>query len=397
MLVILCLGLASGIPLGVTLTLVQAWMTKFGVDLKTIGLAGLVGMPYTVKFVWAPFMDRFVPPFLGRRRGWMLLAQLLMMASIGALGFFNPTDDLMIILSLACVVSFAGASHDIVIDAYRRDILEDSQLGFGSAVATNSYLIGYKYLATVLGLYLGDVLPWHLVFLVLASVCALGMVGTFLAKNPKGQAAPPKNIRDAIVLPFLDYLKRPGAWEILLFILLYKIGDNLASNLMTPFYLKIGFSLKEIAVMAKAVGFWCMFGGGLIGGILLARYSIRTCLLGFGILQALSTLAFVWLAQVGNSLQVLGVVVGFENLTAGMGSAAFSAFMLRLCNVRFSATQFALLTSFMGIPRTIIPSIAGFIAEPLGWSAFFTISTVIAIPGLLMILFRAKKWEKSAF
>jgi len=394
MLTILFLGLASGIPLGIVLTVLQAWMTKSGIDLKTIGLAVLVQMPYTWKFVWSPLMDRFVPPFLGRRRGWMLISQVLMIVSIVMMGQFDPARAILPIMAFATLISFAGASHDIVIDAYRRDVLEESELGFGSAVAVNAYLIGYRYIGVVLGLFLGDFLPWSQVFAILAAFVLIGVVGTFIAPDPRNAIHVPRSLREAVVSPFLDYLKRPGAIEILLFVLLYKLGDNLASALLTPFYIKIGFTLTEISVYYKVISFWGTFIGGLVGGAILTRYSIRRCLMAFGVLQGISPLAFSILVATGPNVLALAFVVAVETLTLGMGASALTAFMLRLCNRKFSATQYALLTSFMGIPRTIIPASAGFIVDRLGWVHFYVLCVFLAIPGLLMIFFRARRWEE---
>ncbi len=394
MLTILFLGLASGIPLGIVLTVLQAWMTTSGIDLKTVGLAVLVQMPYTWKFAWSPLMDRFVPPFLGRRRGWMLVSQLLMLVSIVGMGQFDPAKAVGTILAFATLISFAGASHDIVIDAYRRDVLDEAELGFGSAVAVNSYLIGYRYIGVVLGLFLGDLLPWSQVFMILAAFVLIGVVGTFIAIEPRDAALAPRSLREAVLNPFVDYLRRPGAIEILLFILLYKLGDNLASALLTPFYIKVGFSLKQISVYYKLISFWGTFIGGLLGGALMTRYSIRGCLMGFGVFQGVTPMAFALLVGTGPNVLALAFVVGVETLSLGMGAAALTAFMLRLCNRKFSATQYALLTSFMGIPRTIIPASAGFIVDYLGWVHFYVLCVLLAVPGLLMIHFRATKWEE---
>jgi MFS transporter, PAT family, beta-lactamase induction signal transducer AmpG len=394
MLTILFLGLASGIPLGIVLTVLQAWMTTSGIDLKTVGLAVLVQMPYTWKFVWSPLMDRFVPPFLGRRRGWMLISQVTMIVSIIAMGQFDPTRAVGIILALATVVSFAGASHDIVIDAYRRDVLDESELGFGSAVAVNGYLIGYRYIGVVLGLFLADVLPWSQVFTILSAFVLIGVLGTLIAIEPRESIHAPASLREAVFTPFFDYLRRPGAIEILLFILLYKLGDNLASALLTLYYIKIGFTLTQISVYYKVVSFWGTFIGGLIGGAVLTRYSIRSCLMAFGLFQAVTPLAFAILVATGPNVLALVFVVAVETLSLGMGASALAAFMLRLCNRRFSATQFALLTSFMGVPRTIIPASAGYIVEYLGWVHFYGLCVVLAIPGLLLVYFRAPRWEE---
>jgi PAT family beta-lactamase induction signal transducer AmpG len=394
MLTILFLGIASGIPLGIVLTVLQAWMTKSGIDLKTIGLAVLVQMPYTWKFVWSPLMDRFVPPFLGRRRGWMLVSQVLMIVSIVAMGQFDPAHAIVPILALATLISFAGASHDIVIDAYRRDVLDESELGFGSAVAVNSYLIGFRYIGVVLGLFLGDLLPWSQVFMILAGFVVVGVVGTLIAIEPRDAIHAPRSLREAVFNPFLDYLRRPGAIEILLFILLYKLGDNLASALLTPFYIKVGYTLTEISVYYKIISFWGTFCGGLVGGALLTRYSIRKCLMAFGVFQGVTPLAFSILVATGPNVLALAFVVAVETLSLGMGASALTAFMLRLCNRKFSATQYALLTSFMGIPRTIIPASAGFIVDSLGWVHFYILCVALALPGLLLIYFRAARWEE---
>ena len=324
----------------------------------------------------------------------MLVSQIVMAVAIVAMGHFDPTRSVGIILGLATLISFAGASHDIVIDAYRRDVLDESELGFGSAVAVNSYLIGYRYIGVVLGLFLGDFLPWHLVFIILAAFVLLGVVGTLIAVEPRDAIPAPKSLREAVFNPFLDYLKRPGAIEILIFILLYKLGDNLASALLTPFYIKVGFSLTQISVYYKIVSFWGTFAGGLIGGALLTRYSIRKCLLAFGVFQGVTPLAFAILVATGPNVLALAFVVAVETLSLGMGASALTAFMLRLCNRKFSATQYALLTSFMGIPRTIIPASAGYFVDGLGWVHFYTLCVVLAIPGLMMIYFRATRWEE---
>ncbi len=394
MLTILLLGLASGVPFGVVMTVLQAWMTTAGIDLKTVGLAALVQVPYTWKFVWSPLMDRFVPPFLGRRRGWMLISQLLMLVSIAAMGQYDPAHSVMTIMGLATLVAFAGASHDIVIDAYRRDVLEESELGFGSAVAVNSYLIGYRYIGVVLGLFLGAYLPWNQVFVILAGFALVGVAGTLIAIEPKGAIQPPRSLREAVLLPFLDYLKRPGAVEILVFILLYKLGDNLASGILTPYYIKIGFSLQQISVYYKLISFGATFAGGLVGGVILMRYSIRTCLMGFGVFQGVTPLAFAILVGTGPNVLALAFVVAVETFSLGMGAAALTAFMLRLCNRRFSATQYALLTSFMSISRMVAASSTGFFVDALGWVRFYILCVVLAIPGLVLIYFRAPKWEE---
>lgn len=400
MFAVMCLGLASGVPLGVVITLIQSWFTDAQIDIKTIGLISLVQFPYTFKFLWSPLMDRYQLPFLGRRQGWMLVSQIGMIVLISSLALFDPLKNANIIAAIAVAISFFGASHDIVIDAYKRDIFDEDELGFGSALSNNAYLVGYRFLATALGLAMAQFLSWPITFLILGAAGAIGVIGTFLSPKPIKEVQFPKNLRDAVILPFKDYLSRPGAYEIILFILLYKIGDNFAANLLTTFYLKIGYTKAQIAAMGKMIGFAATFIGGFIGGFFMMRVSIRKCLFWFGLLQIASTAGFAWLSEATSELgsaplSYLGIVVGFENLTAGMGTAAYAAFMLRLCDRRFSATQFALLSSLMGVPRVFIPAWAGYIAEPFGWTNFFLFSTFIAFPGMLMIVFRSEAWEKS--
>jgi len=396
MMAILLLGMASGVPLGVVLTLLQAWTTDLGISLATVSLIGLVKFPYTAKFLWAPFMDYYKLPFLGRRRGWMFLCQLVMIVSILLLGQMSPTDNIQWVIIFATIVSFAGASHDVVIDAYRRDALTDEELGFGSALATNSYSIGFRYITMSLGLITAHYLGWPNTFAILAAVCGVGLLGTLLVVEPKVASVSKKiSVVQAYFSPLKDFFLRSGAIEILIFIAIYKIGDNLGQHMLTPFYLKMGFTKLEIGAIGKMIGFWATFAGGFIGGFLLLKYSIRTCLFWFGVLQALSTFSFIFLAGRPPDEILLGTIVGFENVTSGMGSAAFAAFMLKLTNKQFSATQYALLTAFLGFARDLIPAIVGTSVEVISWEAYFAICTLAAIPGLLMVYFRAKKWESA--
>ncbi|MDH4468598.1 MAG: MFS transporter [Bacteriovoracaceae bacterium] len=394
---IAALGIASGIPLGVVTSLLQAWMTDAGINLKLIGMAALVQLPYTLKFVWSPAVDLVKMNFFhfGPRRSWMLIAQVGLFLSTFSLAFMDPQIEISLLLIMCTAISFFGATHDITIDAFRRDVLEDKDLGMGSAFATNSYLIGFRFLATVLGLSLADALGWKTVIMIMACFSLIGVLGTILAPKVQSLTKKSVSIKTAIWDPFVNFLSKKGALEILLFILLFKVGDNIAGNLMTPFYLKIGFTKVEVAWVGKMIGFWCMLAGGFLGGWMMSKMSIYRALIIFGILQSISTLLFAILETTGPSIAALAPIVGFENLTAGMGSAGFAAFMLKLCDRQFTATQYALLTSFMGIPRVIIPATAGFMAETLGWSGFFTFCALIAIPGVLMILWRSRHWYEA--
>ena len=394
MLVTFFLGISSGIPLLVTGSTLQAWMTDEKVNLAVIGLFSLVGIPYTVKFLWAPFLDRYVPPFLGRRRGWMLISQMLLMLAIGAFYFVKPVASPWAVAILAVFVSFFSASQDVVIDAYRRELLPDEELGLGASMSSNGYRIG-MLISGAFALFLADRIPWNYVYLLLAGSLFIGMITAFLGPNPDDQTIPPQSLRKAVIEPFTDYFRRRGAYEILAFIILYKIGDVMAANMTTPFILKIGFSKTDLAVIAKTFGIISLIVGGLGGGILIIRIGLFNALWIFGILQAVSTLFFSALVSVGAYYNILVATVTFENFTSGMGASAFIAFMASLCNKRFTATQYALLSSLMGIPRVIIASPAGYLAERLGWVYFFIFCTLAAIPGLVFLI-RYKTWQEGS-
>lgn len=377
-------GVSSGLPLLITGSTLQAWMTDEGVDLKTIGFFSLVGLPYTLKFLWAPLMDRFVPGFLGRRRGWMLITQLLLAAAILSLGLSHPKDAPAVVALLALFVTFFSASQDIVLDAFRREFLPENELGLGTGLFINGYRIG-MLMSGALALVLADQMPWPTVYMILALFMGVGIVATLIAPEPKVEAPPPRTLREAVIEPFHEYFTRKGAVTLLIFILLYKVGDNMAGAMTTPFYLGMGFTKTEIGALGKTFGLFATLGGALIGGAIMLRTGINRALWIFGVLQMVSTFGFSLLALAGQSLAGLAAVIIFENLSAGMGSAAFTAFMARLTNVRFTATQFALLSSAMGVPRVILASPTGIIAENLGWFSFFTFCTLIALPGMFML------------
>ena len=394
MLSVFILGFSSGLPLLLIGGTLKLWMKDQGVDLTIIGIFSLVGLPYTLKFLWAPVMDRFVPPFLGRRRGWILICQIALIVGLSCLAVTNPSTHPWSVALAAFFVAFFSASQDIAIDAYRRDLLRDEELGLGSSLAVNGYRIG-MLVAGALAATLADQIPWKEVYFIMAGAMGIGIVTTFLSPDPEEDAAPPETILDAVVQPFVEYFRREGAWVILAFILLYKIGDSMASEMLNPFYLDIGFTKTEIGAVAKLFGFWATIIGGLGGGVLILRLGIHRSLWIFGFLQAFSTFFFVLLARAGNHLPGLAAVVGFENLSGGMGTAAYVAYMASLCNRRFTATQYALLTSLMGVPRVIIGSTTGYLAKHLGWETFFLGCTLIAIPGMLL-LFRVAPWNSGS-
>lgn len=385
MLVAFLMGFSCGLPLLLTMGVLQAWMKEKGVDLTWIGMITLVQIPYTWKFIWAPFLDRYVPPFLGRRRGWMILAQLALVAVIVGLGYSDPVRRPVMMVATALLVAFFSATQDIVVDAYRREDLADRELGLGSSFYIYGYRIG-MWLAGGGGLILADHLSYTKVYLIMALCMLPGIITTLLTPEPRVSAAPPQTMREAVVAPLLEYFRRSGALWILAFILFYKIGDTMASAITTPFFLDIGFSKTEIGAVVKVFGAWATIGGALLGGLVLLKLGIYRCLWVFGCLQALSTAGFALLARFGHSISLLSGVIAFENLSSGMGTAAFVAFMASITNKKFTATQYALLTSIMGIPRVLASAPTGFMAKAAGWEAFFVFCALIAIPGMLLLL-----------
>tara|TARA_B100000315_G_scaffold29320_1_gene24897 strand:+ start:1581 stop:2810 length:1230 start_codon:yes stop_codon:yes gene_type:complete len=385
MLVSFVMGFASGLPLLLTISVLQAWMKDEGVDLSVIGLMALVGLPYTLKFLWAPLFDRFSLPFLGRRRGWLLVAQITLIVSIAGLGFTNPSNNPWLVAIAAFLVTFFSASQDIVIDAYRREDLADQELGLGSSLYVNGYRLG-MLLASGGGLILADVTSFRTVYLTMASCMSVGVITTLLTPEPEAPAGSPKNLKEAVTDPFKEYLSRTGALWMLAFILFYKIGDTMASAMTIPFYLDIGFSKTEIGAVVKLFGFWATIVGSLAGGIFILRQGINRSLWIFGFLQAISTAGFAVLFYIGHNNLALAAVVAFENFSAGLGTSAFVAFMASLTNKKFTATQYALLSSLMGVPRVFASAPTGFMAEAMGWASFFIFCALIAIPGMLLLL-----------
>ncbi len=385
MLVAFFMGFSSGMPLLLTTgSLLQAWMTREGVDLTTIGMFALVGLPYTLKFLWAPLLDRFTLPLLGRRRGWLLVIQCLLAAAIAWLGLSNPAQHIWLFAVAALLVAFFSASQDIVIDAYRREDLSDEELGLGSSLYVNGYRLG-MLLASSGGMILADLVSFRTVYLLLAMTMLVGIVTTLLAREPAEPEGAPTSLIEAVVQPFVEFFSRRGAWLFLAFIVFYKIGDAMALAMTTPFYLSLGFSNSEIGAVAKLFGFWATIIGGLLGGLWIIRLGINRALWVFGILQGLSAAAFAVLVWTGHDLIWLAAVIAFENLSGGMGTSAYVAFMASLTNKRFTATQYALLSSLMGIPRVLAAAPTGYMAEQLGWATFFITCGLMAIPGLLLL------------
>jgi MFS transporter, PAT family, beta-lactamase induction signal transducer AmpG len=385
MLVALLMGFASGLPLLLTGSVLQAWLKDGGVDLTSIGLFALVGLPYTLKFLWSPLFDRYTLPLFGRRRGWLLVAQLGVSGALVALSFARPgSGELLWISAAALLVAFFSASQDIVIDAYRRESLSDAELGLGSALYVNGYRVG-MLLAGGGGLILADLISFEAMYQLMAVFMTACIVVTLFSPEPPLPEGRPRTLMQAVFLPFRDYFVRDGAWLALAFILLYKLGDTMAAAMTTPFYLDLGYSKTEIGTVVKLFGFWATIIGGTLGGLWILRIGLNRALWLFGLGQMLSTLGFVVLAGLQPSLAALATVVAVENLTAGLGTAAFVGFMGALTDKRFTATQYALLSSLMGVPRVLAAAPTGWLAEWLGWAGFFLMCALIAIPGLLLL------------
>ena len=397
MLICVFTGLASGMPLYVLLQLVPAWLRDQGVSLAEIGLFALVGIPYVWKFLWAPLMDRWIPPLLGRRRGWMFLCQLALIASIGVLGAFNPQQSTWVIAWLAFGVAFFSASQDVALDAFRREILPDRELGLGNAIHVQAYRIS-SLIPGSLSLILADILPWSTVFWITAAFMLVALCMSLLVDEPDSELPTGTGLREAVVAPFSEYLQRRG-WAgvclVISFMVLYKIGDNMATALATPFYIDMGFSMTEIGVVAKNAALWPAIVGGLLGGVAMLRLGINRSLWVFGVVQLLSILGFAVLAGSGPLLWLLAVVIAFEYLGVGMGTAAFTAFIARETSRMYAATQFALFTAIAALPRTFANASTGVIVEAVGWQPFFLLCTLLAVPGMLLLLWVAP-WRETS-
>ena len=388
MVVCIFLGFASGMPLYVLFQLVPAWLRSHEVDLATIGLFALVSLPYTWKFAWSPLMDRYKLPFLGRRRGWALLTQVGLLFSIAALGRFDPSVSLQAIVVTVFVISLFSASQDIVIDAYRRELLADDELGTGTSFFVNAYRLS-SLVPGSLALILSDHLPWSTVYWVTAAFMGVGIATTLFIREVSDDAIAPGTLRQAIVDPFVEFFSRDGfmaGLAILAFMFLYKIGDNMATALATPFYLDMGFSRTEIGSIAKVAALWSVIAGGIIGGIAMLKLSINRALWIFGFVQMFTIVGYVWLSTVGHHPLGLFIVVSGEYLGVGLGTVALTAYMARETSKAFTATQFALFTSLIAVPRTFANASTGFIIEAIGYTLFFIICMLVAIPGMLLLL-----------
>ena len=402
MLICIFTGFTSGLPLYLLLNLLPAWLRSEGVNLKTIGFFALIQFPYTWKFLWSPLLDRYAIPWLGRRRGWTLLMQIGLLLCIGLLGRLSPGTTIVPVLWLAGLVALFSATQDIALDAYRRELLGESELGLGNAVHVNAYRIA-GLVPGSLSLILADILPWSQVFWITAAFMLPGMVMILLVSEPLASQAAPRTLRQAVVEPFHEFIGRAGvrgALLVLAFIFLYKLGDSLCTALATPFYLDMGFTKTDIGLIAKHAGLWPAVIGGLLGGLWMVHLGINRALWLFGVVQLVSIFGFAWLAWLGphsviglDQRLALAAVIGVEALGVGLGTAAFVAFIARATHPAYTATQFALFTSLAAVPRTVINASAGWLVENLGWLNFFLLCVVLAVPGMLL-LFRVAPWNE---
>ena len=421
MLICLFNGFSAGLPLFFLYQLVPAWLRTQEVDLKTIGLFSLVGIPYTWKFIWSPIMDRYTPPFLGRRRGWMLITQIFLLLFMAVVGQFDPQNSIQGIVVICVAIAFFSASQDIVLDAYRRELLPDEELGLGNSFYINGYRAA-GFIPGGLGLILagGDLyffeldLNWGQVYIIIALFMLIGVAKTLLISEAAKQIEAPKNLREAVVEPFRDFFGRAGKGQALLvlaFLFLYKIGDNMATALSTPFFIDMGFDLEIIGSTVKIINVSALLLGTFVGGAIIFRIGINRSLWVFGIIQAATILGFAVLSIVGDDVFTLGVVLALEYFGAGLGTSALVAYMARATNKNFTATQFALFSSLIALPRTFANATTGFLIEGitpedgayyeifgafggLGYTNFFVLCAFLAIPGMVLLLWVAP-WNSS--
>ncbi|HYY57608.1 MAG TPA: AmpG family muropeptide MFS transporter [Pyrinomonadaceae bacterium] len=426
MTILLLLGFSSGTPLLLTKDTFKIWMANEKVPVELIGLTSVVGLPYALKFLWSPAMDRYVPPFLGRRRGWLLISQITLIVAIVAMAFGNPDINsrasLIVVGFFALLVAFSSASQDIVADAYRTEALERDEYGIGTGYFVTGYRIGLLVSGTLALILVGVLaragetrfafspeyathLSWRLVYVLMAATILVGVMTTVYAPEPRVNVRPPQTFGEAVIMPFKEFLGRNAALEILLFISVYKLGTVAATTMAPPFVVELGFSREEIGAIYSGIGIAATILGFLTGGAIIMRVGLRRSLLIFGALQGASLLLFFFLARQGRSRPLLIASIAAVNLCIGMGTAAYTAFLMSLCNKRFTATQYALFTGLMALNLVIIGSLSGFVAKilgagakgaptvsMLGWERYFLVCAACAVPGLLMLL-RYKAWR----
>lgn len=390
-------GFSSGLPLYLLFQMVPYWLRTEGVGLAEIGFFALVQFPYTWKFIWAPIMDRYTLPFLGHRRGWILLTQIVLLLSMGTLGFYKPEFSLWTIAALSVAVAFFSSSQDIVLDAYRRELLPDVELGIGNSIHVQAYRLS-GLIPGGLALILSDHLPWHMVFMVVALFMLVGIVMTILIDEAISDPSPPETLKASVIEPFREFIGRSGlapALLVLAFLFFYKLGDNMATALQTAFFHDVGFTGTQIGSIAKLVGTTAAIVGGMIGGLLMVKLSINRALWLFGFVQISSILGFALLSIVGANPWMLAFAMAFEYLGVGLGTVALTAYIAKSTNIAFAATQFALFSALAAVPRVLASATTGLIVEQVGWTRFFLLCTLLAVPGMLLLI-KVAPWNEEA-
>jgi MFS transporter, PAT family, beta-lactamase induction signal transducer AmpG len=397
MLVCIFLGLSSGMPLYVLYQLVPGWLRAEGIDLGTIGLFAILTLPYNWKFLWSPLLDRYSLPFLGRRRGWILLTQICLLFSIAGFAGIDPTVDITPVIWVVVATAFFSATQDIVIDGYRRELLPDNELGLGSSIHVNAYRIS-SLVPGSLAFIMADSMPWSVVFLVVAAFMLVGILSTLFIPETGYASKAPVSLKAAVVEPFVEFFTRDtlkSALLVLAFIVLYKLGDNMATAMQTPFFIDMGYTLTQIGTVAKFANLGASIAGGIVGGVLMLRISINRALWLFGVVQMASIMGYALLSLIEPNALALFAATGFEYFGVGLGTAAISAYIAAQSNRRFSVTQLALLLSFVTVARTFTTALSGFLIEAVGYTSFFLICFALAIPGMVLLLWVAP-WSGSA-
>jgi PAT family beta-lactamase induction signal transducer AmpG len=379
------LGFASILPAGLTSTPLQAWYTAEGLSITTIGMLGLIGIPYTLKFLWSPLFDYYSWPFLGRRRGWLIVTQIILLFLLLAMAFLNPRDTPYLLALVALGVAFFSASQDIAIDALRTETLSTKERGMGNALYVTAARLG-AILTGGLSLVFAEHIGFQLTYLILASLMGVGIITTLLSPEPEKSKQVAPNLKDAIIYPLKDFFSRRNSVILLLLIVFYKCGDAFIAQLTTAFLMRgANFSLQEIGVVLKSVGMFATIIGAITGGFYLARWNIYSCLMIFGILQAVSNMFYWLLAMIGHNYTAFVTVIFADQFCGGLGTAAFMAFLMSLCNHRFTASQYALLSAVALIPRSFLGVPAGMIVDAYGWIPFFTVGFVLSLPALAIL------------
>lgn len=392
MLLCLLTGFSSGMPLYILIQLLPAWFRDVGLDLKSIALFSFTTLPYAWKFLWAPFLDQSFGKKLGRRRSWALITQVAIALLVASLAFLDPREDLKLLAGISLLLCFSSATQDIALDAYRREILPDNELGLGNSLFVNAYRLS-SLIPGSLALILADHYPWAVSHLVTASFCGVGIATTLWMPEPKALLKVRQfSFTTMVFEPFLDFWKRNGTSGLILilaFMFCYKLGDNMATALSTPFYMDLGFTKSEIGSIVKAAALWSSIVGGVLGGLLMLKIGINRSLWIFGGVQMLTILGFAALSEIGPDKTWLFIIVSSEYLGVGLGTAAFVAFIARSTSKAYTAAQLALLTSFAGLPRSFASASTGVLIESMGYTSFFLLCTALAIPGMVLLIWVA--------